>query len=46
MGEFNSDDHYNNYYGQEFLRSNEVALKSKKKKKKSPNCSTWVQPQK
>ena len=35
MGEFNSDDHYNNYYGQEFLRSNEVALKSKKKKKES-----------
>ena len=26
MGEFNSDDHYTFYYGQEFLRRNEVAL--------------------
>ena len=42
MGEFNSDDHYINYYGQEFLRRNEETLIVKK----SPNCSTWVQPQK
>ena len=26
MGEFNSDDHYIYYYGQEFLRRNGVAL--------------------
>ena len=26
MGEFNSDDHYIYYCGQEFLRRNEVAL--------------------
>ena len=30
MGEFNSDDHYINYYEQEFLRRNEVVLKAKK----------------
>ena len=27
MGEFNSEDHYINYYGQESLRRNRVALK-------------------
>ena len=26
MGDFNSDDHYIYYYGQEFLRRNEVAI--------------------
>ena len=26
MGEFNSDDHYIYYYGQEYLRKNGVAL--------------------
>ena len=26
IGEFNSDDHYTYYYGQESLRRNEVAL--------------------
>ena len=26
MGEFNSDDHYIYYYGQEFLRRNGVAI--------------------
>ena len=26
MGEFNSDDHYIHYFGQEFLRRNGVAL--------------------
>ena len=42
MGEFNSDDHYIYYYGQECLRRNEVALIVNK----SPKCSTWVQSQK
>jgi len=41
MGEFNSDDHYIYYCGQEFLRRNGVALLVK-----SPKCSTWVQFQK
>ena len=35
MGEFNSDDHYNYYCGQESLKRNEVALMVGKKKKKS-----------
>ena len=39
MGEFNSDDHYIYYCGQESLRRNGVALMSTK----SPKCSTWVQ---
>ena len=39
MGEFNSDDHYIYYRGQESLRRNGVAIKS-------PKCSTWVQSQK
>ena len=43
MGEFNSDDHYNYYCGQESLRRNGVALIVKKK---SPKCSTWVQSKK
>ena len=42
MGEFNSDDRYIYYCGQESLRRNEETLIVKK----SPNCSTWVQPQK
>ena len=42
MGEFNSDDHYIYYYGQECLRRNEVALIVNK----SPKCSTWMQSQK
>ena len=29
MGEFNSDDHYIYYYGQEFLRRNSIALIAK-----------------
>ena len=41
-GEFNSDDHYIYYRGQESLRRNGVALIVNK----SPKCSTWVQPQK
>ena len=42
MGEFNSDDHYINYCGQESLRRNGGPLRVNK----SPKCSTWVQSQK
>ena len=35
MGEFNSDDHYIYYCGQESLRRNGVAMHS-------PKCSTWM----
>ena len=42
MGEFNSDDHYIYYCGQESLRRNGVALIVNK----SPKCSTWVQSKK
>ena len=42
MGEFNSDDHYIYYCGQESLRRNGVALSQQK----SPKCSTWMQSQK
>ena len=42
MGEFNSDDHYIYYCGQESLRRNGVALTVNK----SPKRSTWVQSQK
>ena len=31
MGEFNSDDHYIYYYGQEFLRRNGVAFTAKER---------------
>ena len=41
MGEFNSDDHYIYYCGQEYLRKNEVAIIVNK----SPKCSTWIQSQ-
>ena len=41
MGEFNSDDHYIYYCGQECLRRNGVAIRVNK----SPKCSTWVQSQ-
>ena len=41
-GEFNSDDHYIYYCGQESLRRNEVAIIVNK----SMKCSTWMQPQK
>ena len=41
-GEFNSDDHYIYYCGQEALRMNGVALIVNKSQK----CSTWVQTQK
>ena len=42
MHEFNSDDHYIYYCGQQSLRRNGVALIVNK----SPKCSTWVQSQK
>ena len=42
MGEFNSDDHYIYYRGQESLRRNGVAIIVNK----SPKCSTWMQSQK
>ena len=42
MGEFNSDDHYIYYCGQESIRWNEVAIMINK----SLKCSTWMQSQK
>ena len=42
MGEFNSDDHYVYYCGQEYLRTNGVAIIVNK----SLKCSTWMQSQK
>ena len=42
MGEFNTDDHYIYYCGQESLRRNGVAIIINK----SPKCSSWVQSQK
>ena len=42
MGEFNSDDHYIYYCGQESLRRNGVAIGQQK----GPKCSTWMQSQK
>ena len=43
MGEFNSDNHYIYYCGQESLRRNGVAAIMVNK---SPKCSTWMQSQK
>ena len=42
MGEFNSNDHYIYYCGQESLRRNGEAIMVNK----SPKCSTWMQSQK
>ena len=42
MDEFNSDDHYIYYCGQESLRRNGAAIIVNT----SPKCSTWMQPQK
>ena len=42
MGDFNSDNHYTYYCGQESLRRNGIALILNK----SPKCSTWGQSQK
>ena len=41
LGEFNSDDHFIYYCGQESLRRNVVATTVNK----SPKCSTWMQSQ-
>ena len=43
MGEFNSDDHYIYYCGQESLRRNGSSHHGQQK---SPKCSTWMQSQK
>ena len=43
MGEFNSDDHYIYYCGQESLRRNGVAIMVDRRVRK---CSTWMQSQK
>ena len=42
MGEFDSDDHYIYFCGQESLRRNGVAIMVNKSQK----CSTWMQSQK
>ena len=42
MGEFNSDDHYKYYYGQESLGRNGIAIIVNK----SLKCSAWMQSQK
>ena len=42
MGEFNSDDHYIYYCGQESLRRNGITIVVNK----GPKCSTWMQSQK
>ena len=42
MGEFNSDDHYIYYCGQEFLRRNGIAIIVNK----SPKCITRMQSKK
>ena len=42
MGEFNSDEHYRHYCGQESLRRNGVAIMVNK----SLKCSIWMQSQK
>ena len=46
MGEFNSDDHYIYYCGQESLRRNGVALIINNNNNKNLKCNTWVQSQK
>ena len=43
MGEFNSDDHYIYYYGQESLRRNGVAIMVNKRVR---NAVLWMQSQK
>ena len=48
MGEFNSDDHYIYYCGQESFRRNGVAIivNNHHSQQKSAKCSTWMQSQK
>ena len=52
MGEFNSDDHYIYYCGQESLRRNGVSIMVNKRVRndltsfQSLKCSTWIQSQK
>ena len=46
MGEFNSDDHYIYYCGQESLTRNGVVIVIVIVIQRSPKCSTWVQSQK
>ena len=41
IGEFNSDDHYIYYCGQETLRRSGIAIRVNE----SPKCSTWMQSQ-
>ena len=43
MGEFNSDDHYIYYCGQEFFRTNKSSSHSQRE---SLKCSPWMQSQK
>ena len=43
MGEFNSDDRYIYYCGQESLKINGIAIIVKQE---SPKCNTWIQSQK
>ena len=45
-GEFNSDDHYIYYCGQESLRRNGLALIINNNNNKILKCNTWVQSQK
>ena len=42
MSEFNSDDHYIYYCGQESLRRNGVVIMVNKSVQ-NPKCSTWMQ---
>ena len=44
IGEFNSDDHYIYYSGQEFLRRNGIT--NDYTQQKSLKCRTWMQSQK
>ena len=48
MSEFNLDDHYIYYCGQESLRRNGVAIivNNHHSQQKSAKCSTWMQSQK
>ena len=43
MGEFNSDDHYNYYCGQESLRRNGLVLTVNKRVQKITHREIWVQ---